>query len=83
MTADYSVRDIHELLEREGCGMPASKISVVLTRFKNRGKIEEIKRGSGPHGALFRVPQRATSQEPEPVTSTEQIEPATNSAATE
>jgi hypothetical protein len=63
MTDDYTLREIVALLEREGCFMPPAKISVVLTRLKSRGEIEEIKRGGGRTPAVFRKPESAPPPE--------------------
>lgn len=60
MTHDYSLRDIAALLEREGSWIKSSEISVVLTRFKRRGKIKEIERGHGPIPAVYRKPESTT-----------------------
>ena len=56
MTGDYSLRDVADLLKREGCLMRPSEISVVLTRLKSRGEIEEITAGKGRRAAIFRKP---------------------------
>jgi hypothetical protein len=61
MTGDYSLHDIAALLEREGRGLFPADISVVLTRLKRRGEIEEITRSAGPKPAVFRTPERPTS----------------------
>ncbi len=61
MTDDYSLRDIAALLKREGAPMGFPEISVVLTRLKARGEIEEIRRSAGPHPALFRKPESPVS----------------------
>lgn len=63
MTDDYSLLDIRALLEREGYPLQSSEISVVLTRLKRRGKIEEVQCGSGPHLSIFRKPENAIPQE--------------------
>ena len=63
MTDDYSLRDIHALLKREGFHIEPAQISVVLTRMKVRGEIEEIKFGYGPSPALFRKPEAAMPAE--------------------
>ena len=42
MTDDYDLRDIQELLKREGSPLKSAQISVVLTRMKGRGEIIEI-----------------------------------------
>jgi hypothetical protein len=47
MTEDYTLRDIEAFLKREGAGISTDAISVVLTRLKGRGDIEEIRRGGG------------------------------------
>ncbi len=60
MTDDYSLRDIAALLEREGAPIDSPEISVVLTRLKARGEIEEIRPSAGPHPALFRKPENLT-----------------------
>lgn len=65
MKDNYSMRDIAALLEREGCPMGPANISVVLTRLKSRGEIEEIERGSGPIPAVYRKPTSATCPETE------------------
>ena len=61
MTEDYSLHDIAAMLEREGAPMGSPEISVVLTRLKARGEIEEVRSSAGPHPALFRKPESATS----------------------
>jgi hypothetical protein len=81
MTADYSLHDIQALLEREGGALRSAEISVVLTRMKGRGQIEEIKRGSGPIPAVFRTPEDAISEESQTVPPTEQTASAPCSAA--
>jgi len=69
MTGDYTLRDIRALLEREGYQMPHAEISVVLTRLKSRGAIEEIRPGGGRTPAVYRKPdntatEHATTAEP-------------------
>jgi hypothetical protein len=61
MTDDYSQHDIGAILEREGAPVQPPGISVVLTRLKARGEIEEAKPSAGPHPALFRKPKNAAS----------------------
>jgi hypothetical protein len=56
MTSDYTLTDIQALLKREGYPLNGPKISVVLTRLKRRGEIEEIRCSSGPKPALFGKP---------------------------
>jgi hypothetical protein len=68
MTDDFSLTDIAALLKREDYGLKGSQISVVLTRLKRRGEIQEIKRGSGPNPAVFR---KAESVAPPPIELTE------------
>ena len=51
---DYTSRDIAALLEGEGHLMTSAEISVVLSRFKRRGEIEEIRPGTGRTPAVFR-----------------------------
>jgi hypothetical protein len=60
MKEDYSLHDIGAMLEREGAPVRPPEISVVLTRLKARGEIEEIKRSAGPHPAIFRKVESAT-----------------------
>jgi hypothetical protein len=57
MTEDYSLHDLSALLRREGYSLRNAEISVVLSRLKARGEIEEIKPGAGPLPAVFRPPQ--------------------------
>ena len=57
ITDDYDLRDIQELLKREGSPLKSAQISVVLTRMKGRGEITEIGGAAGPHPALFRRPE--------------------------
>jgi hypothetical protein len=66
MTDDFSLTDIAALLKREDYLLKSSKISVVLTRLKGRGEIEEIKRGSGPNPAVFRKPENPITLVNEP-----------------
>ena len=61
MPDDYSSQDIVALLKREGEWLQAPEVSVVLTRMKRRGEIEEIRRSAGPHPALFRKPASPAS----------------------
>jgi len=63
ITCDYTLRDIAALLEREGLIMAPAEISVVLTRLKQRGEIEEIRAGGGRTPALFRKVTNAASSE--------------------
>lgn len=63
MTDDYSLRDIDALLRREGYPLSSAEISVVLTRLKSRGEIEEVKRGRGRIAAVFRKPESTTPLE--------------------
>jgi hypothetical protein len=56
LTEEYTVRDIADLLQRCGYEMEGRRISVVLTRFKNRGEIIEVKRGIGRIAARFQKP---------------------------
>src|SRR5665213_1730518 len=56
MTEDFTLNDIATLLKREGAPMRNAKISVVLTRLKKRGEIQEIRRGGGRTAALFAGP---------------------------
>jgi hypothetical protein len=56
MTEDYTVRDIAALLKREGRALSSAEISVVLTRLKGRGEIDELEQGRGRRAAIFRKP---------------------------
>jgi hypothetical protein len=62
MTGDYTLRDIRALLEREGYQMPHAQISVVLTRLKSRGEIEEIRPGGGRIPAVYRKPDNTATE---------------------
>lgn len=59
MTGDFSLPEIATLLEREGRGLKNSQISVVLTRLKGRGELDELERSNGPKPAVFRRPDWA------------------------
>jgi hypothetical protein len=65
MTSDYTLRDLGGLLEREGYFMLPAEISVVMTRLKARGAVEEIKPGQGRTPAVFRKPLNARVVESE------------------
>jgi hypothetical protein len=54
MTEDYTLRDIEAFLKRQGVGTSTDAISVVLTRLKGRGDIEEVCRGGGRKAAVYR-----------------------------
>jgi hypothetical protein len=81
MTDDFSIRDIAALLEREGYPLKSPDISVVITRLKSRGEIEEIKRGRGPIPAVFRKPETATPPTSESDDPMGDAEPTTASVA--
>ena len=57
MTRDYSLYHISALLAREGRTLSSAHISVVLSRLKSRGEIEEVRAAQGPIPALFRRPE--------------------------
>lgn len=57
MTDDFTLKDISKLLKREGNPVRHTKISVVLTRLKRNGRIQEIKCGRGPNASVFRKPE--------------------------
>jgi hypothetical protein len=61
MTDDYSVHQLEACLQNAGCLLRSAEISVVLTRLKARGEIEQIRPGSGRTPALFRKPASATA----------------------
>ena len=79
MTDDYSLRDIAALLKREGHPMRSAEISVVLTRLKKRGEIEETAPGHGPIPAVFRkvhsAPPETESQQTAQAVTEPRIEP--------
>ena len=83
MTEDYTVGDLRALLKREGWNMPSAAISVVLTRLKGRGLIEEIRRGYGRTPALFRKPASAISPELPTAATTAEAEPTSQSPTAE
>ncbi|HEY3664084.1 MAG TPA: hypothetical protein VGL24_13100 [Chthoniobacterales bacterium] len=56
MTEDFSLHHIASMLEREGHPLHSPDISVVLTRLKGRGEIEEVKPAAGPYPAVFAKP---------------------------
>ena len=80
MKDDYSLRDISALLKREGRPMRSADISVVLTRMKSRGEIEEIEPGNGPIPAVYRKPENATSPEAESPGQTDGVAPPVESS---
>jgi hypothetical protein len=80
MTDNYSLPDIVALLEREGRPMRSAEVSVVLTRLKSRGEIEEIQRSSGPIPAVFRKPENVIAPPMEPSDTTRGMERTTASA---
>jgi hypothetical protein len=57
MTENFTLKDISKLLKREGNPMHNAKISVVLTRLKRNGRIQEIECGRGPNASVFRKPE--------------------------
>jgi hypothetical protein len=79
MTADYSLRDLHAMLKREGFFIRPGQVSVILTRMRLRGEIERIQHGFGPEPDIYRGP------EPEVLSETpsagELNEPETTAAA--
>jgi hypothetical protein len=76
MTHDYSLIDIRKLLDREGHWIKGAQISVVLTRMKRQGEIEEIECGRGPVPSTFRAPESASFPQAEPADLTGGVEPA-------
>lgn len=54
MTGNYSVGDLAALLRREGYSLSPAEISVIVTRMKKRGEIEEVSLGRGRRGSVFR-----------------------------
>lgn len=67
MTEDFSLTNIATLLKREDYPLKGAEISVVLTRLKGRGEIQEIRRGSGPNPAVFRKLENAIPMVNEPI----------------
>lgn len=67
MTENFSLRDIRALLEREGYNMRSPQISVVLTRLKRQGRIEEVEPSRGPIPAVFGKPEGVTPPGTKPV----------------
>ena len=56
LQGEFTIRDIHALLGKEGAPMQAPEISVVLSRLKDRKEIIETRPGSGRKPAVFRHP---------------------------
>jgi hypothetical protein len=81
MTNDYSLHDLAALLAREGRSLRNIEISVVLSRLKARGEIEEIRPSAGPKPALFRRRDRGTSPEPASTDTTKETEFAVTAVA--
>ena len=65
MTSDFSLNDVDAMLKREGAPRSRPEISVVLTRLKRRGEIEEIQPAAGPHPAVYRNPNPADDAQAE------------------
>jgi hypothetical protein len=65
MTDDYSLSDLAALLKREGHPLAGPQLSVVLSRLKRRGEIQEVKPAAGPYPAIYRKPESAILPEPE------------------
>jgi hypothetical protein len=65
MTSDFSLNDVDATLKREGKPRSRPEISVVLTRLKRRGEIEEIQPAAGPHPAVYRNPNPADDAQAE------------------
>ncbi len=61
MSGDFTVRDLAAALRQAGCPMRIAKISVVLNRMEDEGKIEEVTKGRGRTPSLFRATARATA----------------------
>ncbi len=64
MTEDYSLADIQKLLLQEGSLMRGAQISVVLSRMRTTGEIQEIERSYGPIPARFRGRAKGASFAP-------------------
>ena len=67
LSGDYTLKDIHALLAREGSPLQKAEISVILTRLKKRREIAEIQRGNGRKPAIFRKRQAPSDQQTEAV----------------
>lgn len=73
---EFSLPDIRKALERQGYRLKGPEISVVLTRLKSRGEIEEIKRARGPIAAIFRKPVGGVQAEADAASARENMEVA-------
>jgi hypothetical protein len=80
MTEDFSLANIRKLLARAGYSLVGPEISVVLTRLKRQGEIEEIERAHGPTPAMFRKPEAAASTDAEATNAAESTEVAAEPA---
>ena len=65
MASDFSLNDVDTMLKREGKPISRPAISVVLTRLKRRGEIEEIQSAAGPYPAVYRNPNLADEAQAE------------------
>ena len=65
LSGDYTLKDIHALLAREGRPLRKAEISVILSRLKSRGEIAEVQRGNGRTAAVFRKPPAPGDQQNE------------------
>ena len=61
MAGDFTVRDIAAELRQAGCPIRIQKISVVLNRMEDEGKIEEVTKGRGRTPSLFRATAGVTA----------------------
>ena len=80
MTDDFSLADIRKLLARAGYSLVGPEISVVLTRLKRQGEIEEIERAHGPTPAMFRKPEAGISTDSDAANAAESTEVAAEPA---
>lgn len=55
MTGEFTLHDVAEALQNEGCPIPRPKLSVVLNRMMCEREITQIRSGRGRTPAVFRA----------------------------
>ena len=60
MTGDFTVRDLAAALRQAGAPMGVSKLSVIVNRMKDEGKIAEVATGRGRTPSVFHATEHTT-----------------------
>jgi hypothetical protein len=80
LNGEFTLRDIAAVLARENWTTRGAEISVVLSRLKRRGEIEEIQFGCGRRPTVYRKRASAAHQEQEATDPARDTESRTESA---